>query len=328
MDILNRVAQYEREGLLSPEEAGVIGEFLTSQQHESTGHTDSEENTQMLSAYLDQIVEQIQAPFSFPPFHERVTEPYDYYRFGIEFVRPLVDWKNSRIGGEEQLPKMVEVLEAGENVILFGNHQSELDPQVLSVFLEEKYPSLAESMIFVAGNRVVSDPVAIPFSLGRNLLCIHSKRYINVPPERRAEKQRHNQRTMQLMSQMLAEGGKCIYVAPSGGRDRPGPDGNVVLSPFDAASLQMFQLMARKSGTTTHFFPLALATYSLLPAPGTIRAAIGERRIARHGPLKLHFGKEIDFSKDPGLSLSDKKARRQARADYVFAAVNEQYQQL
>ena len=43
-------------------------------------------------------------------------------------------------------------------------------------------------MIFVAGERVITDPLAIPFSMGSNLLCIYSKRYIDHPPEKKIEK--------------------------------------------------------------------------------------------------------------------------------------------
>ena len=31
-----------------------------------------------------------------------------------------------------------------------------------------------------AGGRVVGDPLAQPFSMGRNLFCVHSKKYIDI----------------------------------------------------------------------------------------------------------------------------------------------------
>ena len=34
--------------------------------------------------------------------------------------------------------------------------------------------------------------MAMPFSMGRNLLCIYSKRHLGHPPEQRAAKQKHN----------------------------------------------------------------------------------------------------------------------------------------
>jgi hypothetical protein len=36
-----------------------------------------------------------------------------------------------------------------------------------------KYRELAEKIIYLAGHKVTNDPIAIPHSKGRNLLCIH-----------------------------------------------------------------------------------------------------------------------------------------------------------
>ena len=76
----------------------------------------------------------------------------------------------------------------GDNVVLFANHQSEADPQIFSVLLDPKYPGFAEQTIFVAGDRVTTDLLAGPFSMGRNLLCIFSKKHIENPPELKSEK--------------------------------------------------------------------------------------------------------------------------------------------
>ncbi len=65
------------------------------------------------------------------------------------------------------------------------------------------------------------------------------------------------------MSRLLQEGGKIIYVAPSGGRDRRNSEGHIEVAPFDPASIEMFYLMAKKAKTPTHFIPFALATYDL-----------------------------------------------------------------
>ena len=97
--------------------------------------------------------------------------------------------------------------------------QSEADPQIFSVLLDPIYPGFAESTIFVAGDRVTTDLLAQPFSMGRNLLCIFSKKHVDNPPEQRADKMRHNRMVMKRMGQLLKEGGQCIWVAPSGGRE-------------------------------------------------------------------------------------------------------------
>ena len=79
---------------------------------------------------------------------------------------------------------------AGDNVVLYANHQSEADPQIFSVLLDPIVPGFAEQTIFVAGDRVTTDLLAQPFSMGRNLLCIFSKKHIENPPELKSEKSR------------------------------------------------------------------------------------------------------------------------------------------
>ena len=53
--------------------------------------------------------------------------------------------------------------------------------------------------IFVAGDRVQTDAIAVPFSMGRDLLCIYSKKHIENPPELKGEKSKHNRNVMKQM---------------------------------------------------------------------------------------------------------------------------------
>ena len=62
----------------------------------------------------------------------------------------------------------------------------------------------------------------------------------------------HNARVMGALQKMLQTGGRTIWVAPSGGRDRPStaPDarpGEFAVAPFDPKSVEMFRLMASKA---------------------------------------------------------------------------------
>jgi len=82
-----------------------------------------------------------------------------------------------------------------------ANHQTEIDPQFISLLLEKEYSKLAKDMIFVAGDRVILDQLAIPASMGRNLLCIYSKKHIHNPPDLMETKRLHNKKTMGLMSE-------------------------------------------------------------------------------------------------------------------------------
>uniref|UniRef100_A0A7S4DHE5 Phospholipid/glycerol acyltransferase domain-containing protein n=1 Tax=Lotharella globosa TaxID=91324 RepID=A0A7S4DHE5_9EUKA len=253
-------------------------------------------------------------PHQFEILHRAIREPFDYYRWGVEFFRPLIELETSKIHGVENLAKVVDYIEKGENVILLSNHQTEVDPQAIEILLENSGCSLASELIFVAGHKVTTDPLAIPFSLGQNLLCIHSKKYIENPPEKKAEKQAHNTKTMKKMQSLLEDGGTFLWVAPSGGRDRPDPETReFVVAPFDDRSVQMFRLMAQKakmaSGKKTHFFPMAMLTHELVPPPDGIKAAVGEKRSAKRGAANIWFGDEVTEAQDEGLSNKQKQAK-------------------
>ena len=110
--------------------------------------------------------------------------------------------------------------------------------------------------IFVAGDRVQTDAIAVPFSMGRDLLCIYSKKHIENPPELKGEKSKHNRLVMKTMAKLFKEGGKCIWVAPSGGRDRPNAEtGKFEVAPFDSKSIEMFPFTPRNYAIHTTQFP-------------------------------------------------------------------------
>lgn len=44
----------------------------------------------------------------------------------------------------------------------------------------------------LAGDRVVADPLCKPFSMGRNLFCVHSRKRMDDIPELKAEKMVHS----------------------------------------------------------------------------------------------------------------------------------------
>jgi glycerol-3-phosphate O-acyltransferase len=275
---------------------------------------------------LDLVIRQLEKPYNFEPFHKHITRPFDYYHFGLDFIRPLILMNSSKVLGSKEVTTMVKQLAKGDNVILLANHQTEPDPQVISILLEKTHPKFAKDMIFVAGHRVISDPLAVPFSMGRNLLCIFSKKHVEYPPEQKQIKLLHNQRTMKIMSQLLIEGGKCIYVAPSGGRDRVNAQGKIDVALFDPQSIEMFYLMAQQSSKTTHFYPLALATYHLLPPPDLVEKELGEHRQAKSTPVHLAFGSEIEMEKFPGSEGKDKRSKRKARAEFIWNLVRKDYE--
>jgi glycerol-3-phosphate O-acyltransferase len=312
-----------KEGSIPPKYVDILEKFYLGYQQAASSEKESQEK--LFLVLLDLIKQQCLEPFIFSPYHKHLRKPFDYYQFGIDLVIPLVDMPNSTVHGFEHLKNIVISLEKGENAIFLANHQVEADPQVISILLRNSYPQFAEEMIFVAGERVITDPLAVPFSMGRNLLCIFSKRYIDHPPEQKMKKQLHNKKTMELMSELLSEGGKAIYVAPSGGRDRPNAAGVVEIAPFDPQSIEMLYLMAGRAGHPTHFYPLALKSFGLLPPPETIQVELGEARIAKRADIHLAFGSRIDMENFPGHDSTDKHERRSARAEYIWNLVQQGY---
>lgn len=278
----------------------------------------------IIAQFFKLTFEEISKPSHFEPYHQGIRAPFDYYQFGIDFIRPLIKKEASRVEGKKNLDDILKRLKAQENVILFANHQIEPDPQILCILLEE-YPELLSNLVIVAGQRVVTDPMAIPFSKGLNLLCVYSKKYIEHPPEEKEQKQLHNQRTMKQMSQLLNEGGKCIYVAPSGGRDRIDAKGFVDVAKFDSSSVELFYLIGSHASQNTSFFPLAMATYDLLPPPQSVQKELGERRQAQSAPVHIAFGERLEMENFPGVDALDKKHKRKARADYIWNQVRQDY---
>lgn len=307
---------------IPPKYQKILLDFFACYQ-KAAGKTDG-----VLEAFVERLQELQKHPFTFDLYHKKVRKPFDYYRFGLDFIRPLIDIDHSRVEGLDVLERIDAQLKRQENVILFANHQTEPDPQAIAILLEKNYPQIAEKIIYVAGERVVTDPLAVPFSMGCDLLCIYSKRYIDHPPEQKLQKQIHNKSTMELMSRLLQEGGKIIYVAPSGGRDRRGADGKIEVAPFDPASIEMFYLMARKAQTPTHYYPLTLATYDLLPPPEMIQKELGETRRAQRCPIHIAFSPEFDMKHFPGSEEKEKTARRKNRADALWNIVNNTYGRL
>lgn len=313
---------------LSEKIAAAVLQFYTSYKKAARDSATPDEINSWFTTFLKILSEIHHSTPVFQPYHAAVRSPFDYYAFGNDFLRPLIDRSNSSVVGHEHLKEIQTHLKKGHNVIFFANHQIEADPQALSVLLDDHYPKFAEKMIFVAGERVITDPVAIPFSMGRHLLCIYSKRYIDHPPEKKVEKQTHNKRVMELMSLLLKEGGKAIYVAPSGGRDRRNKQGTVDVAQFDPGSIELFYLMAKKAETPTHFYPMSLVTYDVLPPPETVQIALGEMRTTGRAPIHLAIGPELSMTDYPGSDAADKKSKRTARALYIWKQVSTHYQKL
>ena len=113
--------------------------------------------------------------------------------------------------------------------------------------LEATHPRLATDVTYVAGDRVVTDPLCKPFSMGRNLFCVHSKKHMDDDPAQKEAKMATNRKTVTSMLKELNKGGKLLWIAPSGGRDRPTAEGVWAPAKFDPAAVELMRQLTTKA---------------------------------------------------------------------------------
>ncbi|CAI7854935.1 unnamed protein product [Closterium sp. NIES-54] len=292
----------------------------------SSGIENAEQlSLQIMSTVFDRIMFQLKDRHQFESHHLAVREPYDYYAFGQNYVRPLINYSRSFIGNVKIFDKIQADLDAGHNVILMTNHQTEADPGVIALMLENSHPRLATSITYVAGDRVVFDPFCMPFSLGRNLLCVHSKKHLNDEPELAEQKRAENRKTLKVMSKLFKKGGNFVWIAPSGGRDRINPDTNYVPpAAFDSSAVALMHRLTSESGIPSHLHPTALYSYDIMPPPRTLEKQLGEKRIIGFHGVALSVGEEVDFGAVTA-GIEDRREAQEKYSDALFAAVEEQY---
>ncbi|KAL4425187.1 hypothetical protein ABPG75_009203 [Micractinium tetrahymenae] len=266
--------------------------------------------------------------YTFPSHHKRIQEPYDYFAFGQRYIRGLIDFQNSVLGHADRFEQIQKQLDAGENVILIANHQSEADPAVFALLLEKCFPHMAEEVNYVAGDRVVTDALCKPFSMGRNLFCVHSKKHIDDIPELKAEKMAMNRRTLKAMQTALNEGGKLLWIAPSGGRDRsidPVTD-DFTPDAFDPSAVELMRALSAKAKPAAHIYPFAMFSYKIMPPPRVVEKEIGEKRVIGFSPVGISVCPELDVEALlADIPAEEKEARQAALAEAGYKAVCEEY---
>ncbi|XP_022967260.1 glycerol-3-phosphate acyltransferase, chloroplastic-like [Cucurbita maxima] len=278
-----------------------------------------------MTVALDRILLDVEEPFVFSPHHKAVREPFDYYTFGQNYVRPLIDFENSFVGNPFLFKDIEEKLHQGHNVVLISNHQTEADPAIISLLLEKTSPYIAENMIYVAGDRVIVDPLCKPFSIGRNLICVYSKKHMFDIPELAETKRKANTRSLKEMALLLRGGSQLIWIAPSGGRDRLDPSsGEWSPAPFDASSMDNMRRLIQHSGVPGHLCPLALLCYDIMPPPSKVEIEIGEKRVISFNGVGLSLAPAISFEAIAATHRNPDEAR-EAYSEALFDSVAMQY---
>ena len=269
----------------------------------------------MVKAYAGQL---LGTPYEFPSYHKAIRSPYDYFQMANMYIGSLVDFERSIMRHPERWTKIQSQIDDGENVILFANHQSEGDAAFIPLFTEVTHPGLGQRVTYVAGDRVVSDLLAKPFSMGKDLLCVHSKKHMDDIPEEKSKKMKQNLSTVKEMQRLLNKGGMLIWIAPAGGRDRRQPDGTLHPDKFDPQAVEMMRKLGTKSSAArTHFYPFAMATYDIMPPPASSEKQIGEKRVVNYTGVGLALGEEVNVNE---FVSSDELA------EYVWEKVVAEYE--
>ncbi|CAN6883919.1 unnamed protein product, partial [Brassica oleracea] len=281
-----------------------------------------------MSVAFDRMLLGVEDPYTFNPYHKAVREPFDYYQFVHMYISPLIDFKNSYVGNVSIFSELEDKLRQGHNVVLISNHQSEADPAVISLLLEAQCPYIGENIKCVAGDRVITDPLCKPFSMGRNLICVYSKKHMNDDPELVDMKRKANTRSLKEMATLLRSGSQLIWIAPSGGRDRPDPStGEWFPAPFDASSVDNMRRLVEHSGAPGHIYPMSLLCYDIMPPPPKVEKEIGEKRLVGYHGTGLSIAPEISFS-DVTADCSNPNEAKEAYSQALYKSVDEQYKTL
>lgn len=279
---------------------------------------------------VDRILLMSRQPYDFQSRHEMIEAPYNYFEFGQEYISPLINWGASCLRHPQRWIEARDAVERGENVVLLANHQSEADAAFLPLLFGRsgaQWERFGRSVYYVAGDRVVGDPLAQPFSMGRNLFCVYSKKYIADEADAavRAAKTKQNKRTVLEMGKALKQGGMLIWVAPSGGRDRPDEtSGRPTPAAWDPAVVDMFRSLGSKSGVPTTLYPMAMATYAIMPPPDGRNKALGEARVTKYSGCALSLGEGVDLAEDAAWRARDDDPKA-ALCGHLFEQVCAEY---
>eukprot|EP00798_Chlamydomonas_sp_ICE-L_P003779 gene3779-13846_t len=276
--------------------------------------------TKVQSAIVENALRQISNPYEFDPHHTAVVEPFNYYNFGQAFTAPLINLDASLIGHMDRLDQIEQQLADGDNVIILGNHQTEVDPAVWSHLLKSTHPKLAEEIIYIAGDRVITDAIFKPLSMGRNLFCVHSKKHMDDIPELKTKKMETNRKTLMATQRRLAKGGTLMWVAPSGGRNRPSADGKYLPDAFDTTVVELMQKLLLRQKCPGHLVPMAMYSYPIMPPPPKVEQAIGEQRLTGYAPVGISLCED--------LPIHDKSIDKDAMSNMAWQAVADEYAHL
>ena len=70
-----------------------------------------------------------------------------------------------------------------------------------------------------------------------------------------------------------------MWIAPSGGRDRPNNDMVWMPDKFDPSAVELMRTLLARAKPEGHLFPLAMHSGEMMPPPKSKEKSLGERRL-------------------------------------------------
>jgi hypothetical protein len=97
----------------------------------------------MIRAYAGQL---LGTPYEFGSYHTAIRDgPIDYYQMGNDYVGTLIDYERSVLGNKAAWDQVQAQVQAGENVVLLANHQSEADAAFIPLLTMDSHPGASRA---------------------------------------------------------------------------------------------------------------------------------------------------------------------------------------
>ncbi|PWA39262.1 glycerol-3-phosphate O-acyltransferase, chloroplast [Artemisia annua] len=127
------------------------------------------------------------------------------------------------------------------------------------------------------------------------------------------------------MALLLRGGSKIIWIAASGGRDRPDPVTNQWFpTPFDASSVNNMRRLVEHAGAPGHIYPLVLLCYDIMPPPPQVEKEIGERRVISYHGAGLSVAPKMEYNEVTASSKGPEEAK-EAYSQALYDSICQQY---
>ena len=107
MDFFKQLQEDTANGQIPEKVSQLLGQFYINYVRElETHNADTSTLEPIFLVFLKLVKQQISSPYAFQPYHQKIRTPFDYYSFGLDFLRHLIHFPLSSISGLENLQEI------------------------------------------------------------------------------------------------------------------------------------------------------------------------------------------------------------------------------